>query len=92
MIILMHVPESNNISFSDKNYQKTDMSNDSEAEAEQLLKGNPDVQAIFCVNDAVAKGLYAAMKKRELIPGKDIFVFGFGLEVFCEDFWCGGHV
>ena len=67
----------NNISFSDKNYQKTDMSNDSEAEAEQLLKENPDVQAIFCVNDAVAKGLYAAMKKRELIPGKDIFVFGF---------------
>ena len=67
----------NNISFSDKNYQKTDMSDASEAEAEKLLSKNPDVQAIFCVNDAAAKGLYAAMKKRELIPGKDIFVFGF---------------
>ena len=55
----------------------TDMSEDCSAEAEKLLDMNPDVQAIFCVNDAVAKGLYGVMKKRGLIPGRDIKVFGF---------------
>ena len=67
----------NNISFCEKNYQKTGMSENTEREADILLNNNPDVQAIFCVNDAVAQGLYAAMKKRELLPGKDIFIFAF---------------
>ncbi|MBE6876218.1 MAG: LacI family transcriptional regulator [Ruminococcus sp.] len=65
------------ITFSDRNYQKTDMSDQCEAEAEKLLEHNPDAQAIFCVNDSVAKSLYSAMRKRNLTPGKDILVFGF---------------
>ena len=67
----------NNIFFTDECYEHTDMSERCIAEAEALLDRNPDVQAIFCVNDAVAVGLYEVMAKRELVPGKDIIVFGF---------------
>ncbi|SDA31793.1 DNA-binding transcriptional regulator, LacI/PurR family [Ruminococcus sp. YE71] len=65
------------ISFREKNFVHTDMTANCEKEAGRLLDNNPDVQAVFCVNDAVAKGLYDAMKKRDLVPGRDIQVFGF---------------
>ncbi|MBR0483736.1 MAG: LacI family DNA-binding transcriptional regulator [Oscillospiraceae bacterium] len=65
------------ISFSEQNYQRTDMSDQCEAEAEKLLENNPDVQAVFCVNDSVAKALYSVMNKKNLVPGRDILVFGF---------------
>lgn len=67
----------NRIEFNDDCYEATDMSVNTVAEAERLLNRNPDIEAIFCVNDAVASGLYEAMKKRRLVPGKDIKVFGF---------------
>lgn len=35
------------------------------------------MQAVFCVNDDVAITLYEEMKKRSLVPGKDIYVFGY---------------
>ena len=65
------------IIFEENAYEKTDMSENSQEAAERLLDRNPDVQAIFCVNDSVAKGLYEVMAKRGLVPGKDIMVFGF---------------
>ncbi|MBO4916211.1 MAG: LacI family DNA-binding transcriptional regulator [Oscillospiraceae bacterium] len=58
-------------------YVATDMSENCTAEAGRLLDANSGAQAIFCVNDAVAKGLYTAMRSRGLVPGKDIMVFGF---------------
>ena len=67
----------NGLFFPERAYVGTDMSVNCEAEAEQLLEQNPDAEAIFCVNDAVAKGLYRAMEKRGLVPGVDIKVFGF---------------
>lgn len=67
----------NGISFTEENYVRSGMSVDSIKEAEQLLDANPDVQAIFCVNDAVAQGLYTVMEQRKLVPGRDILVFGF---------------
>jgi len=75
--IFIRCLKENHISFSDRNYEKTDMSSQCQTEAGRLLENNPDVQAIFCVNDATAKGLYAAMQEKNLIAGKDIFVFGF---------------
>ena len=38
---------------------------------------HPDLQAIFCVNDTITKLLYAALKERDVIIGKDIAIFGF---------------
>lgn len=43
----------------------------------QILDDNPDLQAIFCVNDRTAMGLYSVMEERGLIPGKDISVMGY---------------
>ncbi len=43
----------------------------------KLLDQNPDVEAVVCVNDAVAIGLYDVMKERGLVPGKDIKIMGF---------------
>ena len=69
--------EENGIEFTERNYIESSMSVDCKGNAAKLLDANPDVQAVFCVNDAVAKGLYEAMADRGLVPGKDIYVFGF---------------
>ncbi|WP_026836149.1 substrate-binding domain-containing protein [Eubacterium xylanophilum] len=69
--------EKKGIMFRERQYVDTNMSDQSEEAAKTLLDRNPNVEAIFCVNDAVAVGLYNVMKKRGLVPGKDILVFGF---------------
>ncbi len=65
------------IMFRPKMFEPTDMSINTEEAAGRLLDRNPGVRAIFCVNDGSAVGLYKAMAKRGLVPGKDILVFGF---------------
>lgn len=75
--IFMQCLKDYGISFSRWNYEKTNMSDDCVEAALRLLDNNIGVQAVFCVNDAVAKGLYEAMRLRGLTPGKDILVFGF---------------
>ena len=65
------------IEYRESQYIDTDMSINCFDEADELLEKNPDCQAVFCVNDAVARGLYQAMEERGKIPGKDILVFGF---------------
>ena len=65
------------LDYTDYQYERTDMTRYCQNEAGRLLDRNPDADAIFCVNDQVAIGLYAEMKKRNLIPGKDILVFGY---------------
>ncbi|MBR1864265.1 MAG: substrate-binding domain-containing protein [Ruminococcus sp.] len=65
------------VTLGEKNFINTDMTAGCVDQAGKLLDDNPDVQAIFCVNDAVAKGLYEAMAQRGLAPGEDILVFGF---------------
>ncbi len=46
-------------------------------DCEKLLDLNPDVEAVICVNDATALGLYQVMEDRGLVPGKDIMIMGF---------------
>ena len=65
------------LEFPDSAYVATDMSINCREEAGELLDKNPGLEAIFCVNDAVAVGLYEAMAERNLEPGRDIKVFGF---------------
>ena len=69
--------EENGLPFREEQYENTNMSTHTEQQAEKLLNNNPGVEAIFCVNDTAAVGLYNVMKSRELIPGEDIMVFGF---------------
>lgn len=54
-----------------------DLSHENEDICNQLLDNNPDAEAIFCVNDDSAMGLYEVMRKRGLTPGKDIKIFGY---------------
>lgn len=75
--IFERVLADNGVDFTEKDYEKGDMSVGCVAAANRLLSRNPDVQAIFCVNDQSAVGLYNAMRSRGLVPGKDIKVFGF---------------
>ena len=44
---------------------------------EMLLDANPDLDAVFCVNDDTALGLYDVLRARGLNPGTDIFVMGY---------------
>lgn len=67
----------NGIVLTPEQYEPTDMSDECLPAACALLDRNPHAQAIFCVNDSVAKALYAAMEERNLVPGKDMLVFGF---------------
>lgn len=59
------------------NYVSGNLSRRSADAARKLLDQNPDVQAIFCVNDDTALSLYEVMKERDLVPGKDIYVLGY---------------
>lgn len=67
----------NGLKYDESQYEKTDMSIDCEDAAARLLDRNPDVEAIFCINDPVAAGLYQEMFRRGLTPGEEILVFGF---------------
>ena len=65
------------LGYSEEQFEYTDMNEHSEEAAERLLERNPDVQAIFCINDSVAKGLYSTLKNHGLRIGVDVMVFGF---------------
>ena len=75
--IFIECIEENGLEFSEKMYEASDMSENSEEAAKKLLDNNPDIQAIFCVNDATAVGVYNVLKSRRIQPGRDIVVFGF---------------
>lgn len=75
--IFVNALSENGLSFSEKQYVRSDMTVDSYESAAKLMAENPDTQAVFCVNDPVAVGLYDVMREKGLVPGRDIQVFGF---------------
>ena len=74
----------NRLLFTEEMYEPTDMSENSVEEAGRLLDRNPGVQAVFCVNDPVAAALYTALEQRRLVPGRDVYVFGFDNTRLCS--------
>ncbi len=42
-----------------------------------LLKNNPDMEAVFCVNDETAMAAYDVLKEQGIVPGRDIYVMGY---------------
>ena len=54
----------------------------SEGIVEELLDSNDNIDAIVFANDSMAVGGYNALKKRGLVPGKDILIAGFDDDVF----------
>lgn len=69
------------IPFEDRFYVEGNLSETSIDVFNELLDRNPDAEAVFCVNDIVALGLYSVMKERGIMPGKDIKVFGYDNEI-----------
>ena len=73
----LRILQNNKLSFHPENFVIGDLSRQSTKAAAKLLDQNPDIQAVFCVNDDVAITLYEEMERRGLVPGRDIFVFGY---------------
>nr|AHF25604.1 periplasmic-binding protein/LacI transcriptional regulator [uncultured bacterium Contigcl_23] len=69
--------EENGLSYTEDQYEPADMSTQTQEAAARLLARNPETQAVFCVNDASASGLYDVLSERGMEPGKDVYVFGF---------------
>lgn len=67
----------NGLEFRDEMFVEGKLSGDCQDEAAKLLDANPDIEAIFCVNDATAIGLYEELKRRNLQPGKDVSILGY---------------
>lgn len=67
-----------------KRYIVSDFGGKSYAAYAKFLDENPDLEAVFCVNDEVATGFYKELKKRKMIPGKDISVFGYDDMDWCS--------
>ncbi|MCR4596216.1 MAG: GGDEF domain-containing protein [Lachnospiraceae bacterium] len=65
------------ITFTDKNYIEGDLTRHCHEQCRELLDNNPDVEAIFCVNDECAVALYEVLEERGLTPGRDIYVLGY---------------
>lgn len=75
--VFLDVLDKYGIPFEEKNFVQGNLSRKNVEAFSKILDDNPDAEAIFCVNDDCAIGLYDEMKKRGLIPGKDIYVFGY---------------
>lgn len=69
--------EAYGIPFDEKMYVAGNLSRYSEEAFCELLDNNPGIEAVFCVNDDSAFGLYEELNKRGYQIGKDIHVFGY---------------
>ena len=63
--------------YRDTMFVETNLSLTCRNEAELLLDMNPDLEAVFCVNDDVARTLYQVLRERGQEPGQDVKVLGF---------------
>lgn len=68
---------SHGIEVTEAMYVEGDFSRRSVEAYRRLLDGNPGLEAVFCVNDDTAFGLYEELQRRGLQAGKDIFVIGY---------------
>lgn len=58
-------------------YEAGNLTRNSQKAFVRLLDRNPDLDAVFCINDDTALGLYEELKRRKLQIGRDIQVFGY---------------
>lgn len=73
----LSVLEQNGLVFKEKMFVEGNLSRRCRESFCRLLDKNPDLEAVFCVNDDTALGLYDELKKRGMQPGKDIAVLGY---------------
>lgn len=61
----------------DSLYAEGNLTRNSREAFARLLDNNPDLDAVFCINDDTALGLYEELKRRKIQIGRDIQVFGY---------------
>ena len=71
------VLDDHGIEVTDRMFATGDLTRRSENAFRTLLDQNPDLEAVFCVNDETAMGFYDELKRRNIMPGRDISVFGY---------------
>ncbi|MBO5208439.1 MAG: GGDEF domain-containing protein [Lachnospiraceae bacterium] len=69
--------EENGLPYDESMFVEGNLSRNCQDKAAELLDKNPGIEAVFCVNDETAIGLYEELRKRHLHPGKDISVLGY---------------
>ena len=77
----------NGITPQEKRYVEGNLTRTSKRAYAKILDDNPDLQAVFCVNDETAVGFYEELKARNLTPGKDISVFGYDDAEWCSQIY-----
>lgn len=70
------------IPYDDSKVVYGDFSMASEKETDELLDRNDHLDAIVFANDSMAVGGYNSLKKRNMVPGKDIMIAGFDDDIF----------
>ncbi|MBQ8640504.1 MAG: GGDEF domain-containing protein [Lachnospiraceae bacterium] len=75
--VFLSVLKEHGIAWDDSMFAEGNLSRRSTRAYRTLLDRHPDLDAVFCVNDDTAIGLYSELKKRGLQPGKNISVLGF---------------
>lgn len=75
--VFMRVLAENGIPFDERRYVEGNLSRHCKEVFNKLLENDPEMQAVFCVNDETAIGFYDVLKERGMMPGKDMMVFGF---------------
>lgn len=76
--------EKNGLEFKESRCMSCDLSDCCTDEAERLIELNPELDAVICVNDAVASAVYKVLNKHNKHIGKDIAVVGFDDLPFAE--------
>lgn len=69
--------EANGLEFRDSYMTPSRLAYRSHEEAERLLDGNPELDAIVCATDMIAYDVYEVLEKRNLRVGIDVAVVGY---------------
>lgn len=80
--VYKEVLKAHNIPVEERKIAYGDFSMDSSTEVNKLLDYNGHLDAIAFANDSMAVGGYKTLRKRGLMPGRDIMVTGFDDDVF----------
>lgn len=73
----LNILSENNIHFEEQWFAEGNLSHYAKSVFEKYVDTNPDIEAVFCVNDYTALGLYDALKKKHIMPGRDVMIFGY---------------
>ena len=69
--------EEHGLPFEEKAYVTGNFTRNCAGAIKQLLDENPELDAVFCVNDDTAIGMYDELNRRKKIIGRDVKLFGF---------------